>query len=331
MKANVLDTLHDGIRWSRRLRTDGETAALNINVYGRGAKGKEARMEASIQKYEAFAATVEHGSFTKAAEALSYSQSGISRMIADLERDWDVVLLERGRGGVRLTSDGTRLLPFVKNVLAEHGRLLAEIDEMHGLESGLIRIGIISSVAAQWLPNVIRAFQQDYPGIDYELLLGDYDEIEAWVEEGRVDCGFVKLPAPPGLDVLELGEDRFMAVVPEGHPLARLDRVPLAMLCDDPFLLLERGRTREVRPLFEQRGLRPNVHFATWDDYAIMAMVESGLGVSVLPSLVLRRIPYRVVVRELAEPTRRTLALATRGGERPTAAVQKFKEYLRFR
>ena len=198
-------------------------------------------MDASIQKYQAFVRTVELGSFTKAAESLSYSQSGVSRMVADLEREWKVALLERGRAGVRLTSEGTRLLPCIRRVCEEHARLQAQVDELNGLQAGLIRIGTFSSVATHWLPNVIRAFQEDYPNIDYELLLGDYGEIEEWVLEGRVDCGFLRLPAHRGLETAFIERDELLAVLPEGHPLAERKRVPAAELCEEPFLLLEKG------------------------------------------------------------------------------------------
>lgn len=97
-------------------------------------------MDVNIQKYQAFLKAVEYGSFTKAAEALSYSQSGISRMIGDLEQEWNIILLERGRGGVRLTSDGLRLLPYAQNVCAEYKKLQMQVDELHGLQSGLIRM-----------------------------------------------------------------------------------------------------------------------------------------------------------------------------------------------
>lgn len=161
-------------------------------------------MDMNIQKYMAFVKTVEYGSFTKAAEILNYSQSGISRMINDLEKEWKVVLLERGKSGVKLTSDGMKLLPYAKNVCMEYEKLQMEVDELNGLQSGLIRIGTFSSVATHWLPNIIKEFQKTYPGIDYELLLGDYTEIEEWISEGRVDCGFLRLPTcsdfVPGTD-----------------------------------------------------------------------------------------------------------------------------------
>ena len=172
-------------------------------------------MDVNIQKYQAFLKAVEYGSFTKAAEALSYSQSGISRMIGDLEQEWNIILLERGRGGVRLTSDGLRLLPYAQNVCAEYKKLQMQVDELHGLQSGLIRIGTFSSVATHWLPNIIQQFQKDFPNIDFELLLGDYAEIENWIVSGRVDCGFLRLPTiNPELETIFLEADPLMAVIP---------------------------------------------------------------------------------------------------------------------
>ena len=123
-------------------------------------------METSIQKYEAFLESYRQGSFTRAAASLSYSQSGVSRMVADLERDWQLTLLERGRGPLRLTSDGRRLLPLVQEVCEGNRRLRMEIDDLRGVQSGSIRIGTFSSVATHWLPSVISRFQADYHNID---------------------------------------------------------------------------------------------------------------------------------------------------------------------
>ena len=188
-------------------------------------------MDTNLQKYMAFLKTVEYGSFTKAAESLSYSQSGISRMISDLEKEWQVSLLERGRAGVRLTSDGLTILPHIQTVVRAYQDLQREVDELNGLQSGLIRIGTFSSVATHWLPNIIKAFQKDYPNIDYELLLGDYTEIENWILEGRVDCGFLLLPVHPELEIIPLAKDELLAVLPENHPLAGCERFPVEALC----------------------------------------------------------------------------------------------------
>lgn len=288
-------------------------------------------MDGSIQKYLAFVKTVECGSFTRAAGVLNYSQSGISRMIGDLEREWQVTLLERGKSGVRLTSEGTRLLPYAKRVCDEYEKLQSEVDEINGLKSGLIRIGTFSSVATHWLPNIIREFQKEYPGIDYELILGDYTEIETWIEEGRVDCGFLRLPARKELEAVFLEQDRLLVVLPEGHPLAALEKIPVSALCGEPFMLLEKGEKTEVWEIFERNGFTPRVHFTTWDDYAIMSMVESGLGVSILPELILKRIPYRVVARELEIPAYRNIGLAWKEKKGTSPMLKRFMEYLDYR
>ncbi|MBE6898878.1 MAG: LysR family transcriptional regulator [Ruminococcaceae bacterium] len=285
-------------------------------------------MDTSIQKYLAFVKTVEYGSFTKAAEVLSYSQSGISRMIKDLETEWNIPLLERSRSGVRLTSDGLKLLPHAKRVCEEYQKLQMEVDDLHGVQSGIIRIGTFSSVATHWLPNIIKAFQKDYPNIDYELLLGDYTEIEEWIAEGRVDCGFLRLPTYPEFDTIFLEQDNLMAIIPEDHPLADCEKFPLAKLCEEPFMLLERGAKAEVSEVFERNHLTPRVRFTTWDDYAIMSMVECGLGVSILPQLILKRVPYRILAKELDVSAYRNIGLAVKNKETVSIAVKRFMEYL---
>ena len=104
-------------------------------------------------------------------------------MIGNLEKEWKIVLLERSKGGVKLTLDGLKLLPYAKSLVAEYEKLQMQVDELNGLQSGLLRIGTFSSVATHWLPNIIKEFQKNYPHIDYELLLGDYTEIEDLVRE----------------------------------------------------------------------------------------------------------------------------------------------------
>ena len=288
-------------------------------------------MDANLLKYMAFVKTVEYGSFTRAAEMLHYSQFGISRMISDLENEWHISLLERSRSGVRLTSDGMKLLPMAKSLCSEYQKLEMQVDELNGLQSGLIRIGTFSSVATHWLPQIIREFQKSYPNIDYELLLGDYTEIEEWIAEGRVDCGFLRLPTRPEFETIFLEQDKLLAILPEDHPLTKLDKIPIAALSEEPFMLLEKGAKAEISGIFERAGLTPHVQFTTWDDYAVMSMVENGLGVSILPQLILRRIPYRIVAKELDVPACRKIGFALRNKKTASVAVKRFLEYLPYR
>ena len=282
-----------------------------------------ADVDATIQKYQALVETVRAGSISAAARRLSYSQSGVSRMIADLERDWGISLLERGRKGVRLTADGQQVMPFVEAVCEDQRRLRERVAEVVGAQTGLIVIGTFSSVATHLIPPAIERFTREHPGIEYELRMGDYSEIESWVADGLVDFGF--LPYPPQETREDLARevvatDELMAVVPQGHELAAREAISLAGLAAEPFILLERGSDNEISPLFETAGLDLTVCLSTWDDYAIMSMVENGLGVSILPNLILTRCPYRIERRPLDPPVTRDLAAVYRPGLLSTPA-----------
>lgn len=288
-------------------------------------------MENPLLKYLAFVKTAEKGSFTRAAQELNYAQSSVSKMVADLEQVWDMTLLERSKSGVCLTSAGAALMPFLRKILSDHREMEAQICRMNGIETGIVRIGTFSSVAIHWLPNLFAALQKDYPGIEYEMLLGDYDEVEQWIDKGRVDCGFLRLPTRPKFDTILLKQDEYQVVLPVGHPLAQQEAVDIRALNALPFLLLEHGGKAEVSDLLEQSQVRPDIRFTTWEDFAIMAMVERGMGVGILPDVILRRIPYRLEVRPLKEPYYRSIGLAMKHAAHLTPAARKFIDYLLFR
>lgn len=288
------------------------------------------KMENPLLKYLAFVKTVEKGSFTKAAEDLNYAQSSVSKMIADLEHEWGMTLLERSKKGVCLTSAGEQLLPALRKVLSGYSELEGQIYQLKGLETGMVRIGTFSSVAINWLPDIFSKLQKDYPGIEYEILLGDYEEVENWIDTGRVDCGFLRLPTVMNLDTIPLKNDEYKVVFPLGHVLADNETVSITDLNKQPFLLLEHGGKTEVSDLLEQYHVHPDIRFTTWEDFAIMAMVEKGMGISILPDLFLKRVPYQIEIRSLKEPYYRSIGLAMKNRNHLTPAVRKFIEYLPF-
>lgn len=288
-------------------------------------------MDNPLLKYLAFVKTVEKGSFTRAAQELNYAQSSISKMVADLEKEWGMTLVERSKSGVHLTSAGEQVMPFVRKVLNDHQELKGQIFRMNGIETGVVRIGTFASAAINWLPNIFSALQKDYPGIEYEMMLGNYNEVEHWIDEGRVDCGFVRLPTLPKFDTLLLKQDEYKVVMPIDHPLAEKEAVAIEDLDDLPFLLLEHDEKTEVSDLLERHDGHPNVRFTIWDDFAIMAMAEKGLGVGILPNMILQRIPYKIEIRSLQKPYYRTIGFAVKNQKHLTPAVKKFIEYLPFR
>ena len=281
-----------------------------------------------IQKYIAFITTAECKSFTRAAELLGYSQSAISRMIAEMEKQWNVCLFERSKSGVRLSADGRKIAVQVKKVCEENSRLSELIREINGCETGVIRIGTFSSVATHRLPQIIKRFQKDYPNIEYELLMGDYTEIENWILTGRVDFGFLRLGENKNLETIKLEEDRFFAVMPKGHALAKYECVPFEKLCREKLMVLEKGERSQIMQMIKSEGFRENIACITWDDYAIMAMAECGLGVGILPELILKRVNYDVEIRAIEPPICRSIGLAFRDRRTLSRSAQKFIEYV---
>lgn len=284
-----------------------------------------------IQKYKAFLKTVEYGSFTKAAQALNYTQSGVSRMILDLEREWGLSLFDRNRSSLHVTEEGKALVPHLQRICREEEKLLQHIHALKNIETGTIRIGTFSSVATHWLPHMIKRFKGDFPLIEFELLLGDYKEIERWIEDGQVDFGFLSGDVKDSLETIFVEEDRLLAVIPFTHPLAQANVFPMHALNESPFMLLEKGESEVISAIFEEHNIQPMVHFKTWDDYAIMSMVENELGISILPELILKRIPYDVVVKELEMPAYRSIYIGMKEHKSLSIAAKQFLTYLQYR
>jgi len=269
----------------------------------------------SLKKYEAFVKTVELGSLTKAAEALDSTQSRISHIIRDLEEEYGFTLMRRSRGGVELTEFGSLALPKMKAVLAQDQALKEFIADIRSADAGTVRLGAFTSVAVHWLPGMIRAFQQAHPKAELEMLNGDYHDMEQWLREGSVDLGFVTLPAPPNVRTIPLAEDPLVAILPKGHPLAAMEQIPVRELSRDPFISLLRSSDHDIHRALDRAGVRPNIKYTTKDDYAILAMVEQGLGISIVPQLLIRDRALNLEVRPLEPQASRTIALAIPEGQ----------------
>lgn len=288
-------------------------------------------MTSMDRKYEALLLAVEEGSLSAASRKLHYSQSSISRMIQSLESDWGFRLIDRTPRGVQPTQECRQLLPALKALRRETENLANRVQALRRIEAGKVRIATFSSVATYWLPNMISAFHRDYPQVDFELLIEDYNEIERLVLSGQADLGFLLLPIASQLECTLLYQDPLLAVLPQDHPMAKQRRISLADISRYPFILLKQGQRSEISDLFEEYGLPLKPTYTTLDDYAIMAMVEKNMGVSILPELILQRNNYRIVTRGLTPPARRKIGLASRPREELSPAARRFLDYLTYR
>jgi DNA-binding transcriptional LysR family regulator len=286
-------------------------------------------MEGQIQKYQACLKVYELGSFSAAAVALNYSQSGISRMVQDVEHSLQFRLFERHQKQLRLTAAAEKIWPQLTQLVIAFHQLTQTAQQLNEFETGTLRIGVFSSIATHWLPPLIQQFKQRYPKVEFELLLGDYVEIEAWLHAGRIDCGFLKAPVTKGLQFEPLFKDELLAVLPVTSDWQDQVTIDLHQFDQMPFLLLQRKGASEISELLTRFKLQPQIRLTTWDDYAIMAMVESGLGISILPSLILQRVPYQICLRPLTQPQYRQIGIATRPKQALTPLTSTFLQLIR--
>ena len=269
----------------------------------------------SLKKYEAFVRTVELGSLTNAAQSLGSTQSRISHILSDLEAEYGFSRLRRSRGGIELTEAGRLVLPKMQEILSKEQALAECVDEIRNANAGTVRVGVFTSVAVHWLPGMIRSFQAEHPGAHLEMRNGDYHDVDQWLREGSVDLGFVTLPAPAGMRTIPLAEDPLVAILPRDHRLARLKENPIEELGQDPFISLLQSSDHDIHRALDNAGVHPNIKFTTKDDYAILAMVEQGLGISIVPQLLIRGRGQNLAVRPLIPQASRTIALAIPEGE----------------
>lgn len=282
----------------------------------------------SISKFETLAKVCELGSLTKAAEALGCTQSAVSHTINSLEEQFGFAILTRSRAGVKLTDDGQRIMPSVRGILNYYEQLNQTVSAIRGLDFGTVRIGAFTSVAVHWLPGVIKEFQQDYPNVDIKLLNGDYHDVEKWLTEGSVDLGFVNLPTSLNCECIALMEDKLLAILPPDHKFASYPKFPLVECETEAFITLLETSNHDANKALSAAGIKPNIKFSTKDDYAIIAMVEQGLGISIMPELLLRGRHDNVAVKELVPPSKRTIGLAIGETSRQSPATRKFADYI---
>ena len=275
-------------------------------------------------KYRAFVVAAETGSLTKTAEKLGYTQSGVSHLIGALEDELGFQLLLRNHTGAALTQEGELLLPYVRAFLQASDAVKEAADSVNGLSRGSIRVGTVSSIALQWLPKLFSVFSERYPNIHIEIFNATYSALEEALSASKLDCCFVTMPSRPEFSVTPLGKDRLMALLPENDPLADKSAITAADLIDQPFILPAEGSHYDIGKLFRSVHASPAVRFDMSDDYAAIEMVRQGMGITVLPELLVRDLPKNKIKALPISGTARQIGLAVITGRKPTPPTAAF-------
>lgn len=260
-----------------------------------------------------------HGSFSSAAEALSYTQSAVSQQIAALEREAGSRLVERSARGVTLTDAGRALVAHADVILARLADAEEELQAIAGLRGGRLRLAAFASACATLMPQAVARFRERHPGVELSLCPADPGDALRLLRGGESDIALsiqtsFSARDEPGLDTVALLDDPMYIMLPRDHPMADRPRLKLTDLADDPWMIGTSGTCPDATIFLnacQAVGFAPNIAF-TMDDYtAIQGFVAAGMGVSFVPDLALVAVRDDVIVRSLGArpPVRRIVAV----------------------
>ncbi len=273
----------------------------------------------NLPQYQAFLKVVETGSFTKAAEELGYTQSGITHQIQMLEKSLELSLLKRDRSGISLTAEGEVLLPYIRNLRIDEAALQQRARELVQGNSGLIRFAALPEVTKCWLPGMISQFFHKHPQVQFQLFSGTEKECISLVQRGSADLCIASLPAETGMKTLFLKRDFLLAVLPaekgkeETIRRTALQKMPLIRTCPDYLEGLFSGEP--VAPVFQVP-----------DSASLIEMVKEGLGCGVLSEMELKQAGKGVMGCRLEPQAYRDLALIYPDANPLSKAAEEFAE-----
>src|ERR671917_2064054 len=271
------------------------------------------------------------GSFSAAAESLSFTQSAVSQQIAALEREAGTILVQRSARGVRLTEAGEALVRHADAVLARLAEAEAELEAIAGLRGGRLRMAAFESAAATIMPVAIAAFAKAHPAVELSMSLEEPEDAVAALRAGDIDlavtfgAGKQEDRFGDGVEHHHLLEDPMYLVLPQDHPLARKRGIRLADMADEPWI--GGAPNCECNKMITQAcmrfGFEPRIAVETDDYSAVQGFVAAGVGVSLLAELGLRTVRDDIVVRDLGRetPVRQIYAAANGGYRTPATAA----------
>ncbi len=253
----------------------------------------------SLSSYEIFDMVVKQKSFVRASEHLNLTPSAVSRSILSLEEITGFPLFIRNKNGVELTSYGEELVPLIKTILCDVENLNQIISKLNGLDKGSLRIGTINSVCVNWLPGIMKSFSAIYPNINIEIFQGDYKNVSDWLKSNQIDIGLTSLSYPVDFPSTPIYKDKMLCIVPKGFKPLNIEHVTIEDLRNQNFVYYRKGSDAEIKQFVTKYKLTVNSQFHIVDDQSVVAMVESGFGISITPELALDKLNINVDFYEI--------------------------------
>ena len=244
----------------------------------------------TLRQLRHFACLADTLNFGRAAKAAGVTQSTLSASLQELEATLGAALVDRTRRRVVVTPLGERILARARRLLADAEELALEAKEAGAPLSGDLRLGVIPSVSPFWMPKALPALRKAYPKLRLYLVEDLTERLVAQLDAGTLDALLLALPCDCGTnETTGLGSDPFSVVVPRGHPLAVLERVPPERLRGEPLLLLKDGHCLREHALAAcaLRDAAAPEGFEATSLLTLVQMVDNGIGITLLPQMAL--------------------------------------------
>ena len=287
----------------------------------------EASKEAVVtdtKKLEVLINAVDLGSITKAAKVMGFTQSGITKMIGSLEKEFGFPLLKRSRSGVVPSAEGERILPTIRAMLVHTDKLEKEISLIRQKKNSSIRVCAYTSMLMHWLPFIIKKFHEKLPDVAIEMssctLEGAYEKVES----GEIDLAFASRQEYQGFEFVHLRDDPLLAIVPNSPEFTGLKVFPIKNYDNKDFIMPYYGFDKDIVRFFDHENVKPNIEPAYVDDPTVVFMVEHGMGISMLSELVMHGNKNDVISLPLLPAAHRELVICLKSLKNASPAVKVF-------
>ena len=255
-----------------------------------------------MTKYEMILSVYHTHSISVTAEKYNYTQSAISQAIKSFEKELGLPLFKRTKNGMLPISNTEEIIRELRTICNAENRIADIASNLTSLKNGYIHIGTIKSIAYNWLPSMVKNFSKKYPNIHFKISMGSSSQLHDKLDQNEVDCIFVSnYLLPDNLEFYPMDTDELMLLTSRNHPLADKLKVNLADIKDENYIYSEDGFDYEAGGIFEQNDIHPTVFYQLDDDVAVQKMVSDGMGISVLPKLLLSNPPFDICIRPFTE------------------------------
>lgn len=282
-----------------------------------------------ILRLEMIAKLYEGKSLAEVAAEYNYTPSAVSHMLKAVENELGIQLFIRDRTSVTPTLEGREIYGELQTLIDNNQKMQKKAKKLSNKQIGVIRLSAFTSVVVSWLPQIINTFKEQYSDIRFEILQGNYQETEEWIRQGYVDCGFTLDINSADIESYHLTDDKLFLIFPKDHPFERKKDFLLSDLENYPYICLCEGSEQFILDYIVEHNVDLNIVCRVVDDYAVSAMVESGIGISIVPELFLYRSPYAIGSRVLDENFHRPICISCRRDYKLSPITEAFIEHVR--